>query len=133
MELVRLSGPVSVSQASAIALGDIKGYMTGKYNAAWWLGYVTETDPSMQEVTVTFLHPHGPSRGHFTIQASTPDILTSVDLLTSVNPNTSTGRCYTTKEMDAATKALYITHLNTYCKYTNIVCVCEFFVLVNFC
>ena len=37
VELVRLSGPVSVSQASAITLGDIKGYMTGKYDTAWWL------------------------------------------------------------------------------------------------
>ena len=62
VELVRLSGPVSVSQASAITLGDIKGYMTGKYDNGWWLGYVTQTDPSMQEVTVTFLRPHGPSR-----------------------------------------------------------------------
>ena len=69
-----------------------------------------DADPSMQEVTVTFLHPHGPSKSfHY---PSTPDILTLhiSDLLTSVDPNTSTGRCYilTAKEMDAATKPLML-------------------------
>ena len=50
---------MSVSQAGVITLGDIKGYMTAKYNTAWWSGYVLKTDSSIQEVTMTFLHPHG--------------------------------------------------------------------------
>ena len=54
--------PVSLSQASAITLGDIKGYMTAKYDTAWWLGYAMDADPSVQEATVTFLHSHGPSK-----------------------------------------------------------------------
>ena len=53
---------MSVSQAGVITLGDIKGYMTAKYNTAWWSGYVLKTDSSIQGVTVTFLHPHGPCR-----------------------------------------------------------------------
>ena len=32
------------------------------YDGAWWVACVTGTNPEMQEVTLLFLHPHGPSR-----------------------------------------------------------------------
>ena len=41
---------------------DVKGYVTAIYDGAWWVACVTETNPEMQEVTLSFLHPRGPSR-----------------------------------------------------------------------
>ena len=79
------------------------------YESAWWVGYVLKTDPGLQEVTVTFLHPRGPSKS-FSYPDSA-DVLTVhiSDLLISINPKTYTGRTYilTDKELDTATKALY--------------------------
>ena len=41
---------------------DVKGYVTAIYDGAWWVACVTGTTPEMQEVTLSFLHPRGPSR-----------------------------------------------------------------------
>ena len=54
---------MSVSQAGVINLGDIKGYMTAKYNTACMVVRVClENRLSIQGVPMTFLHPHGPCR-----------------------------------------------------------------------
>ena len=40
---------------------DAKGYATAICEDEWWLGYVTGSNLEAQEVTLSFLHPHGPS------------------------------------------------------------------------
>ena len=36
--------------------------LTAIYDGAWWVACVTGTNSEMQEVTLSFLHPRGPSR-----------------------------------------------------------------------
>ena len=92
-----------------MSIQDAKGYVAVVYDSAWWVGYVLKTDPGLQEVTVTFLHPRGPSKSFS--YPDPADVLTVriSDLLISVNPKTYTGQTYilTDKEMDTATKALH--------------------------
>ena len=75
---------------------------------SWWAAYATGTDPEMQEVSLSFLHPRGPSRSFYYPQKA--DILTVniSDILNFVEPTTYTGRTYalTDNEMDSATQAL---------------------------
>ena len=87
---------------------DVKGYVTAIYDGAWWVACVTGTNPEMQEVTLSFLHPRGPSRSF--LYPHKTDILTehiSV-ILTFVEPTTYPERTYTLtdNEMDRATQAL---------------------------
>ena len=69
---------------------------------------MTGSDPEMQEVTLPFLHPHGPSRSF--VYPHRANVLTVhiSDILTFVEPTTYTGRTYTRtdNEMDSATRAL---------------------------
>ena len=74
---------------------DVKGYVTALYDGAWWAACVTGTNPEMQEVTLSFLHPRGPSRSF--LYPHKADILTVhiSDILTFVEPTTYPGRTYT--------------------------------------
>ena len=85
---------------------DIKGYVTAIYDGAWWVACVTGSDPEMQVVTLSFLHPRGPSRSF--VYPHRADILTVhiSDIMTFVESITYTGRAYTLTEMDSATQAL---------------------------
>ena len=69
---------------------------------------MTGSDPEMQEVTLSFLHPRGPSRS--SVYPHRADILTAhiSDIMTFVEPTTYTGRTctLTDNEMDSATRAL---------------------------
>ena len=62
----------------------VKGYVTAIYEPAWWVACVTVTDPEMQEVTLSFLHPRGSSRSF--VYPHKADILTVhiSDILTFV-------------------------------------------------
>ena len=51
-----------LSLCSSVSIQEAKGYVAVIYDSAWWVGYVLKTDPELQEVTVTFLHPHGPNK-----------------------------------------------------------------------
>ena len=74
----------------------------------WWVACVLQVSEDSEQVCVSFLHPHGPSRS-FKYPAR-PDILTIPveDVLTSVDPRTARGRTYTLtqREMQAATEKL---------------------------
>ena len=87
---------------------DIKGYVTAKYDGQWWLGCVMKTHPETDEVEVNFLHPHGSAKSFYYPQHSDILIMSCQDILTTVDPTTSTGRAYrlTTEEMNAATDQL---------------------------
>ena len=95
-------------QERELEMDEISGYVTCSYDSQWWLAYVLNLDRDNAEVTVTFLHPHGPSRSYK--YPSVPDILTIpvTDILSKVSPKTATGRVYnlTQKENREATKKL---------------------------
>jgi len=65
--------------------------------------------PHSKEVEVTFLHPHVPAKSFKYPQANDDILVMSChDILTLVNPSTTTGRAYVLSEleMEAATTAL---------------------------
>ena len=90
----------------------VTGYMVVEYDEHWWIGCVLESNPEKREVTMNFLHPHGPSQ-LFSFR-DPPDIFTVGlnDLLLAVEPKTTTGWSYfiTSKESEGATKALNLHH-----------------------
>ena len=69
--------------------------MTCIYDGEWWLACVLEVDAENGEVKVTFLHPHGPSRSFKYPFVLNILVIPTTDLLTKVNPRTTTGRVYT--------------------------------------
>ena len=78
-----------------IQIDDVNGYVTVMYEDNWWLGYVLDKNFNSGEVTVKFLHPHGPSPS-FTFPPQENMLLVSlIDILTTVNASTVNGRTYT--------------------------------------
>lgn len=53
---------------------EIKGFVTCVYDKEWWVACVLQVSEDSEEVCVSFLHSHGPSRS-FKYPAR-PDILT---------------------------------------------------------
>ena len=86
----------------------INGYVTAKYDGHWWLACVMKTLTDSNEVEVGFLYPPGPSKSFSYPDHSDILVVSAEDILTKVNPVTSTGRVYTVSpvEMTAATKTL---------------------------
>ena len=95
-------------QDSELEIDEISGFVTCIYDGEWWLACVLEVDGENGEIKVTFLHPCGPSQSFK--YPSVPDILVvpTTDLLTKVNPRTTTGHVYTLtqREKKAATAKL---------------------------
>ena len=97
---------------SQLNFSSVTGYMVAEYDEHWWIGCVLESNPEKREVTMNFLHPHGP-RQFFSFR-DPPDIFT-VDLndpLLAVEPKTTTGQSYfiTSKE-----SVNFILHSVLYC------------------
>ncbi|KAL5480015.1 hypothetical protein EMCRGX_G023629 [Ephydatia muelleri] len=91
-EWVVHSEGINCAPRTAIGIG---GYVTVVYNEAYWLGCVLSVVESECVVTVKFLHPKLPSSSFvFPDQEDVMDIDPS-DILTHVNPITTTGRTYT--------------------------------------
>ncbi len=65
-----------------------------------WLACVIEVDPVDSFAKLTYHHPHGPSNS-FKFPAS-PDIhiLSVTDILTVVDPRTTTGHIYTLSQKE---------------------------------
>ena len=70
--------------------------------------FLLQVSEDSEQVRVSFLHPHGPSRS--CKDCARPDILSIPveDLLTSVDPRTARGHTYTLtqREMQSATEKL---------------------------
>ena len=66
----------------------------------WWLGCVIEIFQEEDSAKLTLLHPHGPSNT-FKYPAS-PDIciMATHNILSTVDPRTTTGRVYTLTKKD---------------------------------
>ena len=96
------------SRESELPVEQISGFVTCCYGGQWWVACVLQLDADNNEVRVTFLHPHGPSRSfkypHIQDILSIP----MSDILTTVDPRTATGRVYTItqKESRAASEKL---------------------------
>ena len=67
-----------------------------------------QTIPDSNEVEVSFLYPHGPSKSFSYPDQSDLLIISSEDILRKVIPTTATGRVYATSsvKITAATKTL---------------------------
>ena len=49
---------------------EISGYVTYVYDNQWWVAYTPETHNDTEEITLSFLHPHGPSRSFNPLNAA---------------------------------------------------------------
>ena len=101
--VLQLEEPVNV-----INFASITGYVTAVYDGFWWVTCVVETFPESEEIEVSFLHPHGPSRSFRYPSPKDVLVMSCKDVLTTISPTTATGRTYvlSLEELAAATKAL---------------------------
>ncbi len=99
------------SSESELPLKQISGFVTCLYDEKWWIACVLQVDADHDEVTVNFLHPHGPSRSFRYPQVQDILSIPMSDILTKVDPRTVTGRVYTLtrKESGAASNKLHAT------------------------
>ena len=69
--------------------------MTCIYESHWWVGCVLGVNHDIEDIKVSFLHPHGPSPSFCYPQ--NPDILLipTASILTKVDVRTATGRTNT--------------------------------------
>ena len=98
-----------VSKSSTdLEMEEVTGYVTCNYGSQWWVAQVLEKDSENGELKLSLLSPNGPSRWYN--YPSTPTILyvPMTDILTVVEPSTTTGRSYslTQNESKAATHKL---------------------------
>ena len=92
-----------VKEPDDLDIYDVSGFVLCIHKGVWWLACVLEKDLDNSEVKLTLLHPHGPSRSF--IYPSIPDIiaLPVSDILSLVEPRTTTGRVYTISQKDSRT------------------------------
>ena len=97
---------------------EVNGFVTCENDKKWWIAYVLSIDLQSEEVTATFLHPHGPAPSF--VYPGNQDVLKveQEQILTKVDPQTATGHTYTLiqNEMLAATNALE-QYVKVYVKY----------------
>ena len=67
-----------------------------------------QTMPDSNEVELSFLYPHGPSKSFGYPDQSDVLVISAEDILTKINPTTATGRVYAISpvEITAATRTL---------------------------
>ena len=72
-------------QEGDLVLEEIKGFVTCAYNGCWWLACVLQVNEDNDIVSMSLLHPHGPSQSFKyppspdIVNISIGDVLTSVD------------------------------------------------------
>ena len=72
-------------QEEDLVLEEIKGFVTCAYNGCWWLACVMQVNEDTDIISMSLLHPHGPSRSFKyplipdIVNISIGDVLTSVD------------------------------------------------------
>ena len=86
-----------------LELDKVSGFVTCSYNSQWWLGCVLETYSETVEISLSLLHPPGPSRSFK--YPSIPLIITLplAAILIKVAPHTRTGRVYTMTQKESKT------------------------------
>ena len=93
--------------------GEIRGFVTVKYDNNWYVAWVLDTFIDTFEVKVCFLHPAGPSKSYKYPKLSEQALLPSSDVLTLVDPSIhKRGRVYymtdkETNDVDHAMQLIY--------------------------
>ena len=77
-----------------VKLRAIAGYIAVEYDGKWWIAYVNKIFPQSNEVSVNFLHPHGPSPLYFYPRRPDSLVVDVDDILVQLSPTTVTGRTY---------------------------------------
>ena len=83
-----------------VELRAIAGYVAVEYDGKWWIVYVNEIFRQSNDVSVNFLHPHGPSPSYFYPRRPDSFIVDVDDILVQLSPTTVTGRTYHLSEDD---------------------------------
>ena len=89
------------SQESELPVEQISGFVTCYYNEHWWVACVLQLHADTSEVKLTFLHPHGPSHSFRYPRVQDILIIPVSDILTTVDPRTTTGRVYTLTQKES--------------------------------
>ena len=76
-------------------LEEVSGFVTCSYNSEWWLGCVLETHTEEVQVSLTLLHPPGPSRSYKYPDVPVIVTLPLTEILIKVCPRSPTGHVYT--------------------------------------
>ena len=92
--------------STELEMEEITGYVTCIYGSQWWLAQVLENDSSNGEVKLSLLSPNGPSRWYR--YPPTPNIFLApiTDILTVVEPRTTTGCSYSLAQNESKTATL---------------------------
>src|SRR6201990_1481885 len=85
----------SLLQGNTISLTSLKGYCIAAYDETWYLAFLLEVKHDSNEVSLSFLHPHGPAPSFVFPSPQDVLIIDVSDILMSVSPATKTGRTYT--------------------------------------
>ena len=95
---------ITSQNVSQLNFSSITGYMVAEYEEHRWISCVLESNPETREVTINFLHPHGPGQ-FFSFRKPS-------DILLAVKPKLTTGQSYfiTSKEIEGVIKALNLHH-----------------------
>ena len=83
-----------------LELEEVSGFVTRSHNNQWWLQCVIETHTEAVQISLTLLHPPGPSRSY-----KYPDVQVVVTLPLEVCPCRWTGRVYTLTQKDTKARA----------------------------
>ena len=70
-----------------VELRAIAGYVAVEYDGKWWIACVDEIFPHSNEVSVNFLHPHGPSPSYFYPRRPDSLVVDVDDILVQYNEN----------------------------------------------
>ena len=72
----------------------LNGYVTCKYGVDWWVAYLLEQYPNVNEVKLRFMHPSGPSAS-FKFPSKDDILVVPRDhILSKASPTTAIGRTY---------------------------------------
>ena len=97
-----------------VELGAIAGFIAVEYDGKWWIACVNEIFPQSNEVSVNFLHPHGPSPSYFYPRRSDSLVVDVDDILVQLSPTTITGRTYHLSEDDTERATIAVQLKNTW-------------------
>ena len=78
-----------------LELEEVSGFVTCSYDRQWWLGCVLETHTEAVQISLTLLHPPGPSRSYKYPDVPVIVALPLTEILIKVCPRSRTKRVYT--------------------------------------
>ena len=97
-----------------VELRAIARYIAVEYDGKWWIAYVDEIFPQSNEVSVNFLHQHGPSLSYFYPRRPDSFVVDVDDILVQLSPTTVTGWTYHLSEDDTERATIALQLKNTW-------------------